>query len=194
MTSILITGIIIAIIGASIATTYETLSNNVIYVKSNVDGNKYLVQNRPDKQEACDLLARVRQKLERFVNHLTVKYPDREDIRRLHKKFRPNNIVEKPDDGNYTSYSVNKGEKIVICLRAKNDQQKLVDENIITFVGLHEISHIMTTSIGHKPDFWGNFKFILKEAIDNGTYKYVDFNSSPQPYCGIKITDTPYKM
>ena len=50
----------------------------------------------------------------------------------------------------------------------------------------------MTKTIGHGPDFWNNFRFILKVAIENNIYKSVDFNNNPEPYCGIEITDTPY--
>ena len=50
----------------------------------------------------------------------------------------------------------------------------------------------MTKTIGHGDDFWRNFRFILKAAIHYGIYTRVDFGSNPEPYCGIKITDTPY--
>ena len=46
--------------------------------------------------------------------------------------------------------------------------------------------------VGHGDDFWRNFRFILKVAIHYGIYTRVDFGSNPEPYCGIKITDTPY--
>ena len=52
----------------------------------------------------------------------------------------------------------------------------------------------MTQSVGHEPDFWNNFKFLLQVAIDNGLYEYIDFNTSPKNYCGTKITDTPLKL
>ena len=61
------------------------------------------------------------------------------------------------------------------------------------FVALHEITHIMTKSVGHEQEFWDNFSFMLKIAIDNNIYTSVDFNNNPKQYCGIKITDTPYK-
>ena len=40
----------------------------------------------------------------------------------------------------------------------------MFDENTLTFVALHELSHVMTVSVGHKQEFWDNFKFILKES------------------------------
>ena len=123
----------------------------------------------------------------------TLKTTLREDIERLKKNFNPDAFSETTPDAKYTSYSVNKGEKIVFCLRDKKEGEKLVKENIMTFVSIHELAHLMTKSIGHEPDFWANFKLLLKVSIDNGLYKNIDFNSTPKPYCGINITDTPLK-
>jgi len=63
----------------------------------------------------------------------------------------------------------------------------------MTFVSIYELAHLMTKNIGHEPEFWSNFKLLLKISIDNGIYKNIDFNSTPKPYCGIQITDTPLK-
>lgn len=123
----------------------------------------------------------------------TIKMKLKEDIRRLYKNFNPEAFSETTPDAKYTSYSVNKGEKIVFCLRDKKEGEKLVKENIMTFVSIHELAHLMTKSIGHEPEFWSNFKLLLKISIDNGIYKNIDFNNTPKPYCGIQITDTPLK-
>ena len=117
----------------------------------------------------------------------------KDDIARLVSNFNPDAFSETTPDAKYTSYSVNKGEKIVFCLRDKKDGENLVKENIMTFVAIHELGHLMTKSIGHEPEFWNSFKLLLKIAIDNGLYKNIDFNSTPKDYCGIKITDTPLK-
>mgnify|MGYP003317770921 CR=1 FL=1 len=45
--------------------------------------------------------------------------------------------------------------------------------------------------IGHTSEFWNNFKFILKEAIDHNIYKDIDFKNHPKNYCGMKITNSP---
>lgn len=124
-------------------------------------------------------------------NNIKMKLKD--DIQRLKKNFNPDAFSETTPDAKYTSYSVNKGEKIVFCLRDKKDGETLVKENIMTFVSIHELAHLMTKSIGHEPEFWANFKLLLKISIDNGIYKNIDFNSTPKPYCGIQITDTPLK-
>ena len=33
---------------------------------------------------------------------------------------------------------------------------KLVDKNLLLFVALHELSHIMTVSLNHTEEFWDN--------------------------------------
>ena len=123
-----------------------------------------------------------------------VKKKLKDDIARLAVNFNPDALSETTPDAKYTSYSVNKGEKIVFCLRDKKDGEELVKENIMTFVAIHELGHLMTKSIGHEPEFWNSFKLLLNIAIDNGLYKNIDFNSTPKDYCGVKITDTPLKL
>jgi predicted metal-dependent hydrolase len=120
-----------------------------------------------------------------------VKYPKRKEVIRLIENFKPNNISESSKNSKYTSYSLNKGEKIVFCLRSKDKQQKLVEENVMMFVALHELGHVMSKSIGHTEEFWTNFKFLLKEAIKAKVYTKQDFRKKPVKYCGTNITDTP---
>jgi predicted metal-dependent hydrolase len=123
-------------------------------------------------------------------NDMKMKLKD--DIERLVSNFNPDAFSETTPDSKYTSYSVNKGQSVHFCVRSKTDD-KLVKENIMTFVAIHELAHLMTKSIGHDPVFWNNMRLLLKIAIDNGLYKNVDFNKKPEPYCGITISDTPLK-
>jgi hypothetical protein len=171
----------------------EGFSNEVIYVKSRIDNRKYLVQNLNNKQEAADMLALLRQKLIKFTNHIyqVHKIPK---IKRLKMKYKPNNLTEGSNRSGYTSYNINKGQKIVFCIRERDEKNNLVDENTIFFVALHELAHIMTYSVGHKKEFWNNFRFLLKFAIKHGYYTYIPYHNMPQKYCGIIITDTPLKL
>ena len=105
--------------------------------------------------------------------------------------INPNNISESGAKSKHTSYSVNKGEKIIFCLRQKNEEQTFVDENTVMFVAIHELAHIMTLSIGHEPEFWNNFKVLLKEAVALGIYQKEDYSKNPKPYCGITVSDNP---
>lgn len=171
---------------------YDTYwQGNTEYVESMVDGNKYQVQSLPDKQAAADLIANIRINLEKVVKHLEKSAPKDPRTERLLMNFHSDRIVEGPNDTKYTSYSINKGEKMVLCLRAKKDDDKLMDTNTMTFVALHELAHIATSSVGHTEEFWDNFRWILDEAINIGVYTKQDFVDKPVPYCGITITSSP---
>ena len=163
-------------------------------VRSNIDGKTYRVRDLPDKQQAADLMAKVRMRLVRLIEHFQTTYPDKPQIRRLSKNFiaEPSRLVEATPEAEHTSYSVNKGETMHLCLRQrKGGDESLVDENVMTFVTLHELGHCMTETIGHGPDFWNNFAWILREAEAKGLYQHTDFTAHPVPYCGVSITDQP---
>jgi len=186
-TSIVI--VLALILGYLIWDTYY--ANEVEYILSKVDNNTYLVRSLPDKHEAADLLARIRERLERYIEHLSKNFKDDERVKLLIENFKPERMSEGSENAKYTSYSINKGEKIILCLRSRDDKKELVDLNTMMFVVLHEIAHLATKSIGHTADFWDNFKWILKEAVNMGIYKSQDFNNKPVEYCGIQITDNP---
>jgi hypothetical protein len=119
------------------------------------------------------------------------KYPDDEAVERMNKKFNPDNMTEAGKNNQYTSYSINKGEKIVFCIRQKNKTEDFVDENTIAFVAIHELAHIMTKSVGHTEEFWDNFKRLLKEAVAIGVYTRENYTKNPVQYCGMTISESP---
>ena len=181
---------IIGVIIVCIAMFIQNGYNNLTYVTSKVDDRRYLVRNIKDRQEAADILATINQKLEKLKVHLEKKYPNDIRIKRLQTNYVPENICESSTHDTNTSYSVNKGEKVVFCIRSKEDD-KLEDINTLTFVAIHEMGHLASESIGHKQEFWDNFEFLLKEAISIGLYEKVEYSKHPKSYCGIQITDSP---
>ena len=172
----------------------QTSAYPTVSIRSSVDGNTYLVRDMPDKQEAADLLARVRQRMQKLYNYLIATYPEKLQVKQLKQNFKPDpsRISESTPDAEHTSYSVNKGESVHLCLRQRQgNNESLVKENVMTFVALHEMAHMITTSIGHGPDFWNNFGWLLKISEEQGIYTYEDFSAHPVSYCGVKITDSP---
>jgi hypothetical protein len=161
-------------------------------VISTVDGNKYCVRDRTKITEAADLLATVTSKCKDLVQYVGKKYPEDQDVQRLVSGFNPTKISETLPTSELTAYSENKGEKIAFCLNKTKNSSTLIDINTLTFVSIHELSHIMTKSIGHKQDFWQNFKFLLENAKEANIYIPVDYKEKPQGYCGMTITDNPY--
>ena len=169
------------------------MASDVHYVISNFDNQKYLVRQLDDSSDAANLLAQIRKNLSILTDHLQSNYPDDPRIKRITQRFNPNNIMETDGNSQYTSYSVNKGEKLVLCLRYRDGSNRLVDLNTIMFVTLHEYTHILTKSVGHTDEFWDNFKFILKNAIKLNLYNCVDYSANPQKYCGIEVNNSPLK-
>ena len=165
----------------------------VAYVKSTIDKESYLVRNLPDKQEAADRLARVRQKILILQKHLKQTHMEKSFVKQMIDNFdcSADRFSESTPDAQFTSYSVNKGEKIFMCLRQRNEKEELVQENIILFVALHEMSHVGTVSVGHTPEFWNNFAWLLKQAEATKIYEYSNFAAHPVEYCGVHITDAP---
>lgn len=160
---------------------------------SNVDGNTYCVRERSKLELAADKLAKVNQNMKSLVEHCKNNFNSEERIKRLTEGFNPKKITETLPTSEFTAYSENKGEKIAFCLDTeKNNKGKLIDLNTLTFVAIHELSHVASKSIGHTPEFWANFKFLLQEAEKINIYKPVDYSKNPKKYCGMEINDNPY--
>jgi hypothetical protein len=128
-----------------------------------------------------------------IVKHCARKYPKRPEVKRLVAGYNPRRIQETLPTSELTAYSENKGETLAFCLnKHKNGGGGLIDLNTLTFVGTHELAHVASASIGHTPEFWKNFKFLLQEAASIGVYEPVDYRQKPKHYCGVDITDNPY--
>ena len=186
------------IIGFILSTSYYVYRENyegfqLTCIVSTVDGNKYCVRERENIEKAADLLAKITVKCKELVTYVGDKYPDKENVKRLQQNFNPKKIMETLPTSSYTAYSENKGEKVAFCLnKDKQDNDHLIDESTLTFVAIHELSHVMTKSVGHKSEFWQNFKFLLENAKEAGIHQPIDYKETPQEYCGMKIHDNPY--
>lgn len=161
-------------------------------IVSDVDGNKYCVRETAKLELVADLLAKITKNMKDLVTHMGETYPERKNVQRLVKNFNPKKIYETLPTSEYTAYSENKGEKLAFCTTTTKKGNKLIDENTLTFVAIHELSHLATKSVGHTDEFWSNFKFLLKEAKKEKIYNPIDYKKNPQPYCGMTITDNPY--
>lgn len=182
-----------AIIAFCIYVYFEDKDFNLKCIVSGVDGNKYCVRERTKIQDAADLLAKTTDKLQALVDYMVAHYPEQDNVKMLARNFNPAKIMETLPTSAYTAYSENKGEKIAFCLNVtKGDNNDLIDEHTLMFVAIHELAHIMTTSIGHKSEFWDNFRFLLVNAKAAGIHEPVDYKKTPTEYCSMKLTDNPY--
>ena len=158
---------------------------------SDVDGKRYCVRERKKLELAADRLAMVNVNMSKIVDHVSNKYPNRENIKRLKKGYNPKKICETLPTSEYTAYSQNKGEKLAFCLDTEKKGGQLIDINTLTFVAIHELSHVASKSTGHTEEFWKNFKFLLQEAHHINVYKPEDYKEKSKRYCGMNITDNP---
>jgi hypothetical protein len=117
----------------------------------------------------------VKEKLERFQTPHPV-------IQSLKRKLRP--VYPDIDDllilEGKESYSLNKN-KVYICLKDKKTGE-LYDHNMLTYVLLHELAHVMNKDdVGHTPKFHEKFDELLDKAESLGLYD----SSLPliQDYC-----------
>jgi hypothetical protein len=163
-------------------------------IVSGLDGNKYCVRERAKIEKAADLLASTTNKCKQLVDYIYQKYENNDFAQRLKSGFNPQRIVETLPTSEFTAYSENKGEKIAFCLNPKKNGNidDLIDEHTLMFVAIHELSHVGTKSIGHKTDFWENFKFLLTEAKEAGIHEPVDYKKKPTEFCSMSIKDNPY--
>lgn len=177
-----------------IVITMMLLSNRrLIQIRSDIDGFTYTVGEVSSTREA-NMLAKLKQTMEQFRDKL---YNERNNhiefkpyIEQLKERFTiKTEISETPIGSGYTSYTVNKGEKLSFCLRSK-DTGDIHDMNLMMYVALHELSHIACPEEDHTPLFWKIFGFFAQQAVNQGVYKKIDFNSEAEEYCGMRIASS----
>lgn len=163
-----------------------------IYVKSSIDGRYYLVRDDTDKHIIANNLATIRKNVKSLTKYMIAnpnpKYA--KYIENLHKIIGNVAISENVNETQYTSYSVNKGDKLVFCMKSKDNAGKIHDTNLMMYVVLHEISHIACPEYGHGSKFKEIFKYITENAINLGMYVPVDFKAHPTEYCGMTISSS----
>jgi len=164
-------------------------NKDILQIISSIDNREYIVRKLPDGKQAADRLARINDNIIKLLDSLNEK--DRDGIATLKKRFNPDKLSETGLGAKYTSYSVNKGEEIAICVRQPDNT--FIDDNTVMFVVIHELAHVMTTSVGHTTEFWDNMAYLLERAEELGMYQPKNYKESPVDYCGMEINTTPYK-
>jgi WLM domain len=181
-----------AVVGVAIVSQFMGPTNTVRMMGP--DGHEYDIQNLPDKENAVKLMAKIRGNLTKLRDYYAAEPALMNDppVARFVARFQADVFSENDIQSSDTSYSENKGQRIVVCLRDKTKPPyPLVEINTVMFVMLHEMSHLMTETIGHTPEFWENFRRILHDAVKIGIYTPVNYSRQPTPYCGMIISDSP---
>lgn len=184
-------------------------------VRVNVDNRAWSVVGSYDNSgEAALMLSRLHARMLKFLKFLKVKYHvdetddiiagegtlhnvGSEDVQRivnsLLDNYNPDAFYENdPRYSGDTSYTLNKGDSMYICLRKRTNPIEFEDEETVFFVMLHECAHIGNyNGWGHDDRFWTVFKFLLHEAVEAGIYKPIDYAAHPRTYCGLDIYFQP---
>lgn len=181
-----------------------------------------VIAEYPDSEDAARLISTVNQDILRYLRYMRDKYLVYRNVstgevrmladidvmndywqpvqpplltgivERLISKYNPEVITENRPGQKDTSYTVNKGKQLVLCIRDAKTH-RLHDKSTIEFVVLHELAHMGNLTYGHdKEDFWPIFKFLLWEAVNCGIVQAVDYGRHPAKYCGIGIKYSPF--
>lgn len=206
MNSEIVAIIIIIII---LLTIHYIKNRHLIEVQVPGGEETYIVSTKfEDYKDAVKLLSRVNRKTIEILRYLKKKYVPNEFtgkrmnndvfandmqkiVQHMLKNYNPEVIIENIPGGNDTSYTINKGQKLYMCIRNKVTHQ-LIDEHTVTFVLLHELSHIgHYYGWGHGKSYWEVFKFVLYNAEESGLYTSQNYRSRPVVYCGLNVNYNP---
>lgn len=163
-------------------------------IQSKKDGNNeiQIVADAPNNEKSVQLLAEIKSRLRYLISYCIQNYPDNPNVRLLNERFDPNNVQEASLYESGTSYTIDKGKELHMCLRDKNSQHmRHHDINILMFVAIHELSHIMSVSYGHNVEFGENFKFLLEKAVECNVYVPENYAQNPVQFCGITVEASP---
>ena len=186
--------ILISIILIFIYIYFFLNKKNLISIES-YNGTKYMVYNDNLNKDKANLLANIVKNMCILKNYL-IKYIDTDDlseyspyILQLDENFNENrtSIYETDPTSSLTSFSVNKGEELSVCLKSKNNGE-LHEINLLMYVIIHEMSHFACPEIGHGPLFQKIFKKFIDISIKLEIYHYEDYSSKPVEYCGMILS------
>lgn len=170
----------------------KIINSNTICVTSELDKKKYLVQDMNNKEEASYMLSIINKKitiLKTYLKNNINKYPKQKKyIKQFCERAKQLVLQENAPNGKYTSYTLNKGDKMALCLRSKRNG-KLHDINLIMYVVLHELAHIACPERDHTKLFKEIFIFFQKTAIKLGIYRREYYDINPHEYCGLIINE-----
>ena len=172
---------------------YLLYNINIIQIKT-IEGFRYTIYNN-DITQKTELINTIIQNMNILKIHLynnIENFPEfKQYIIQLNNNFNINRtkIYETNPYSKLTSYSINKGEELSICLKSKQTGE-YHDINLLMYVIIHEMAHFACPEIGHGELFKKIFKFFLLEAINIGIYIKVDYALNPIEYCGMKLNSS----
>ena len=188
---------ILIILFLTIVFVFIYIHSSEVSFYNSISGEPFLVRNLDDKDRAANMLLNIKNNLKKLIDTCNLNLDNKNDkeliflkpyLNNINNKFNFINFRESTNNSKFTSYSINKGEEIVFCLRSKINNH-LHDINEMMYVAIHEIAHVGCPEIGHTPLFMKINKYLLSKAISYNIYNYKDYNNNPEEYCGIKLSN-----
>ena len=178
--------------------------------RSTIDNRDYKVRLDKNSQLKANLLAFISLKLNILVKALAgdPKYKNNVAVQRLIYNWNKGiSIKEIGYMESDAAYVINK-QDMAFCLQDgpnRGDPTKTTnfsDTNLITYVAIHELAHIMSDETGHGSEFVNNFGFLL-DYSQNITYTnpftnkteilYTPFKQvtgTSDNFCGVKLQNS----
>ena len=183
--------ILIFFIFFSLSYQFYIIDKEITLNISNIDNKEYFVLRMNDSQKAADQLSIINNKIKKLFDYCKNNPGDKiKDVNRMINKYNFDELSELNPDSKYTAYSLNKGERIKLCLRDKS--MNLINNiNTSMFIMCHELSHLMTTEEQHPPIFWDNMVYILKKSSECGIYESINYEKYPVSYGSSIVNKNP---
>ena len=173
---------------------YLNYNNDIVSLKVANDDKKYYVRNSKTKEKSAKLLSEIMNRLYKLRDYLKKNKQRYKKylpyINQLDKNLNVNRtyVYETDYKSNYTSYSVNKGEELVFCLKSKKNKEEYHDINLLMYVALHELAHVACPELHHTALFKKIFAFLTEVSIEIGLWKYENYEINPREYCGMILS------
>lgn len=154
------------------------------------DGRRYMVRASPRQSESAAALARLNARVSILIHKLQMSDHEpkmKQVVDRIASRYNPDVISEGVIDNDKTSYTVNKGEEVVYCLRSRDDKDELYSDNKLMHVAVHELAHIGSLASGadsHYHDFPVNLHYLETKAAEYGLISPI---TESWEYCGIQV-------
>ena len=179
---------------------YRYFYDGTEFIKSNIDNKQYRVRSARGKEEKADLLAMLNIKLNLIVDTLKNSNQNSPSIQRLVQNWNKGvSIKEIGKMESDAAYVINK-QYMSFCL-PENTSKNIDNLNLMTYVGIHELAHVMSNETGHGDEFIQNFEFLLNHSKNLNYYDpivkkeipvYIQLNklNTADNYCGVPLVNS----